>query len=58
MDAWLYACTDWGRHRPLSRKVVYVGKYTEKLKIWVNGWQISRRIEGLAGKELEERDLV
>lgn len=30
-------------------------KFTEKLKILANGWQIWRSIEGLAGEELEER---
>lgn len=50
-------------YRPLSGRVgiwvlVVAGsgrKHTETLKIWVNGWQIWRRIEGLAGEELEER---
>jgi hypothetical protein len=30
-------------------------EYTEKLEILVSGWQIWRRIEGLAGEELEKR---
>lgn len=52
-----------GGHRPPSRSIgIWLlmdngngRKFTEKLKILANGWQIWRSIEGLAGEELEER---
>lgn len=63
IDAWLYACIDLGEQRPLGRRVamwVFLvngrgRECTENLEILVNGWQVWRKIEGLAGEELEKR---